>query len=115
MTIEVEYGQIRSVEELGRIARAHRKQRKLTLERISGLSTLSLRFLSEFERGKETAEIGKVLKALGILGLEIIVQPRSGRLNMHRAALVATPKTKPALEASSQLKVKRRKPKEEGV
>ncbi len=30
------------------------------------------------ERGKETAEIGKVLKALRILGLEIVIQPRGG-------------------------------------
>lgn len=31
---------------------------------VSGLVNLSTRFLSEFERGKETAEIRKVLKAL---------------------------------------------------
>jgi hypothetical protein len=37
-----------------------------------------MRFLSEFERGKETAEIGKVLKALRTLGLEVIIQPRGG-------------------------------------
>jgi transcriptional regulator with XRE-family HTH domain len=56
--------------------RAHRKQRGLTLETVSGLGNLSIRFLSEFERGKETAEIGKVLKALRTLGLEVIVRPR---------------------------------------
>lgn len=72
----IPYGTIRSVEELGRLARAHRKQRRLTLEAVSGLGNLSPRFLSEFERGKETAEIGKVLKALRTLGLELIVQPR---------------------------------------
>lgn len=73
---EVDYGRIETVEELGRLARAHRKNKGLTLETISGLGNLSPRFLSEFERGKETAEIGKVLKALRILGLEVIVQPR---------------------------------------
>lgn len=73
---EAQYGAIRSAEELGRLTRAHRKQRKLTLETISGLGNLSTRFLSEFERGKETAELGKVLKALRILGLEVVVQPR---------------------------------------
>lgn len=72
----VQYGAIRSVEELGKLARAHRKQRKLTLETISGLGNLSTRFLSEFERGKETAELGKVLKALRTLGLEVVIQPR---------------------------------------
>ncbi len=72
----VQYGAIQSAGDLGKLARIHRKQRKLTLETISGLGNLSTRFLSEFERGKETAEIGKALKALRTLGLEVIVQPR---------------------------------------
>ena len=71
-----EYGIIRSVGELGRIVRAHRKNRHLTLETVSGLGNLSPRFLSEFERGKETAEIGKILKALRTMGLEVVIQPR---------------------------------------
>ena len=54
----VQYGAVRSAEDLGKLVRAHRKQRKLTLETISGLGNLSTRFLSEFERGKETAELG---------------------------------------------------------
>lgn len=73
---QVQYGAIRSAEDLGKLVRAHRKQRKLTLETISGLGNLSTRFLSEFERGKETAELGKVLKALRTLGLEVVIQPR---------------------------------------
>ena len=73
---QVQYGAIRSSEDLGKLVRAHRKQRKLTLETISGLGNLSTRFLSEFERGKETAELGKVLKALRTLGLEVVVKPR---------------------------------------
>lgn len=73
---DIPYGTIQTVEELGRLARAHRKQRKLTLDTVSGLGNLSPRFLSEFERGKETAEIGKVLKALRTLGLEVIIRPR---------------------------------------
>ena len=72
----VQYGAIRSAEELGKLVRAHRKQKKLTLETISGLGNLSTRFLSEFERGTESAELGKVLKALRTLGLEVVIQPR---------------------------------------
>jgi transcriptional regulator with XRE-family HTH domain len=60
---------------LGTLARAHRKNKQLTLNTLSGLSNLSIRFLSEFERGKETAALGKVLKALKILGLEVVVRP----------------------------------------
>lgn len=81
---ETMYGVIQSPEQLGRLARAHRKQRHLTLETVSGLGNLSPRFLSEFERGKETAEIGKVLKALRTLGLEVSIQPR-GRAAPMRA------------------------------
>ena len=58
--------------------RAHRKNKGLTLETVSGLGNLSTRFLSDFERGKETAEIGKVLKTLRTLGLDIVVRPRGG-------------------------------------
>lgn len=79
MEKETPYGSIQSAEELGKLARTHRKQRKLTLETLSGLGNLSTRFLSEFERGKQTAELGKVLKALQTLGLEVIVQPRQNK------------------------------------
>ncbi len=70
------YGRIQTAEDLGQLVRVHRKGKGLTLETVSGLGNLSTRFLSEFERGKETAEIGKVLKALRTLGLEVIVQPK---------------------------------------
>lgn len=73
----VHYGAIRNAEELGKLTRAHRKSHAITLETVGGLANLGQRFLSEFERGKETAEIGKVLKALHTLGLEVIIQPRS--------------------------------------
>jgi len=72
----ISYGRIQTAEDIGHLARAHRKGKGLTLETVSGLGNLSTRFLSEFERGKETAEIGKILKALRTLGLEVIVQPK---------------------------------------
>ena len=81
---DISYGAVQTAEEVGRLARAHRKQRRLTLESVSGLGNLSMRFLSEFERGKETAEIGKVLKALRTLGLEVIIQPRGRATPAHR-------------------------------
>ncbi len=70
------YGPVESVQELGRLVRARRKRHRVTLKTLSGLSRLSMRFLSEFERGKETAEIGKVLKALHNQGLEMVIRPR---------------------------------------
>lgn len=76
---EVFYGTVRTAKELGSIVRFHRKNRQLTLAMVSGLGNVSPRFLSEFERGKETAEIGKILKALRTLGLEVVIRPRGGQ------------------------------------
>jgi len=75
-----QFGVIRSVSELGQIMKSYRKKRGLSLEKVSGLINLGTRFLSELERGKETAEIGKVLLALNSLGLEISIQPRGYNL-----------------------------------
>ena len=71
---------IKSSEDLGQYIRAYRKSEGITLETASGLSNVSTKFLSEFERGKETAEIGKVLKVLTALGLNVIVQPRKSHV-----------------------------------
>ena len=75
-TSNLHYDRIKTVAELGNVMRSYRKSQHLTLEKVSGLSNLSMRFLSELERGKETAELGKALQALNNLGLEIIIQPR---------------------------------------
>lgn len=85
---KIQYGVVRNAKELGRLTRAHRKSRGIPLETVAGLGNLGKRFLSEFERGKETAEIGKVLKALNTLGLEVIIQPRNVQ---GKAKLKASP------------------------
>ena len=87
---DISYGRIQTVEDLGQLVRAHRKGKGLTLETVCGLGNLSTRFLSEFERGKETAEIGKILKALRTLGLEVIVLPRGTGINSPACSTHAT-------------------------
>ena len=68
---------LRSTKELGQAIREYRKSRHLTIATLSGLANVSPRFLSELERGKETAEIGKVLKVLQTLGLDIVLNSRT--------------------------------------
>lgn len=68
--------QIKNTHELGVLIRAFRKSQHLTLETVSGMCNVSMRFLSELERGKETAELGKALSILSQLGLKIIIAPR---------------------------------------
>lgn len=70
------YGLVRSPQELGRVARQERKRQDLTLDQVYSVSGLTTRFLSEFERGKPNASLGRVIRALQILGLELLVLPR---------------------------------------
>ncbi len=70
------YGRISSIDQVGKLLRQRRKQRNLTQGDVSEISMLSVRFLSELERGKETAEIGKVFQYLQQLGLDLYVVPR---------------------------------------
>lgn len=74
--ISPKFGQVKNSKELGTLIRAFRKSQELTLERIYGVTKISTRFLSELERGKETAELGKVFNALNKIGLEVYVHPR---------------------------------------
>jgi len=62
--------------EIGRILRQKRKSQGLTLEQVAQHCGLSIRFISEVERGKPTAEIGKVLYLLGAVGVDLFVNTR---------------------------------------
>lgn len=46
------------------------------MEKLSRFADVSMRLLSEFERRKETAEIGKAVDVLQFLGLEAVIAPR---------------------------------------
>ncbi|MFT7461179.1 MAG: y4mF family transcriptional regulator [Planctomycetota bacterium] len=71
--------QIRRVQtpkELGQALREYRKSRRLTQDTAASLSNVSTNFLSDFENGKPTSEIGKVLSTLNTLGIELYLAPR---------------------------------------
>ena len=61
-----------------------RKSLGITLHRLSGLTGIGFRYLSELERGKETAEIGKALRVMRSLGLQIAVAARGYANNGSR-------------------------------
>lgn len=62
---------IRTPDDLGIAIRAARKSQRLTLEQLSGLSGVGIRFLSELERGKPTVQLGKALAVAHLLGVEL--------------------------------------------
>jgi transcriptional regulator with XRE-family HTH domain len=69
--METEYLQkeINTIAELGSFLRKKRKKMGLSLQEASGICDVGIRFLSEIERGKDSAEIGKVLQVIHRLGL----------------------------------------------
>jgi transcriptional regulator with XRE-family HTH domain len=70
------YGRVRTPKALGELARQERKSQGLTLDKIYTVTGLTTRFLSEFERGKPNASIGRIMDALQALGLEMLILPR---------------------------------------
>ena len=78
-------GRLRTAAQLGALFRTERKRRGLTLADVYDATGLSTRFLSEFERGKENASVGRVLRALESLGLEVLVLPRATSQRVLRA------------------------------
>ena len=61
---------------LGNAIRLRRKELKYTQGYISEITGLSVSFLSDLENGKPTAEIGKTIEVINLLGLDILVEAR---------------------------------------
>lgn len=59
------------IETLGAFVRTQRKERRLTQLEVAELADVSDRFLRELEHGKPTAEIGKVMEVLAVLGYDL--------------------------------------------
>ena len=68
---------IDDVETLGGLIRDARKAQGLTQQEFADVAGVGVRFLSELERGKETAEVGLVLKVLATAGYDLIAEHRS--------------------------------------
>jgi HTH-type transcriptional regulator / antitoxin HipB len=61
---------------LGALVRARRRSLGLTQTELTGVAGTSLRFLSELERGKETAQLDGVMRVLHALGLALVARSR---------------------------------------
>jgi len=64
---------------LGRAIRAKRRAIGLRQADLAALAGVGERFLSELENGKATAEVGRVLRVLQRVGLEVWIAPRGER------------------------------------
>ena len=68
--------QVTNAAELGAVLRARRKEKGLTQTQLAELCAVSLRFVSEVERGRTSASIGLVLHLCTRLALDVVVEPR---------------------------------------
>lgn len=64
---------MQTVNEIRLVALSKRHELGLSQDQVAALAGVSRKWLSEFERGKATAELGLVLRLLNGLGLEIAV------------------------------------------
>jgi len=62
---------ITSAQELGLLIRATRKNQKVRMDDVAGSAGVGPVFVREVERGKETVQLGRVLKLLAELGIEL--------------------------------------------
>ena len=63
---------IENTRDFGRAVRAARKEAGISQTRLAEMSGCSQRLVSEIERGKKTAEIGKALKLLEALNVPLV-------------------------------------------
>ena len=61
---------------LGEAIRKRRKELGYTQTYLSDFTGFSVSFISDLERGKATAEIGKTIDLINLLGLDLEVEKR---------------------------------------
>ncbi|HLH96369.1 MAG TPA: helix-turn-helix transcriptional regulator [Xanthobacteraceae bacterium] len=60
---------------LGRLVRETRRALGLTQPKLALSAGVGVRFLVDIEKGKPTAQIGKILRVLAALGIELQLSP----------------------------------------
>ena len=68
---------LRSAKDLGRVIRDERRRQGMTQSELAGLADVGLTFLSQLENGKDSAEIGKALQVMTMLGIDVDASPRT--------------------------------------
>lgn len=62
---------MKTTKDIALLIKTERKKQNLTQSELAGLCNVGLRFIVDVEAGKETCQIGKVLKVLDVLGINL--------------------------------------------
>lgn len=65
---------VTQVEVLGAVVRLWRERRGFSLRETARQAQVGARFLSEFERGKPTVELGRAMQVIDSLDLELVIR-----------------------------------------
>ena len=61
---------------LGAAIRRRRVELRLSQSELADVARTTLRFISELENGKTSAQLAGVLRVLAALGIELVARPR---------------------------------------
>lgn len=67
---------VTTMTELGVLIREERLRQKLTQIDLAGISGVGITFISQLENGKETAEMGRAIRVLTMLGIDLYAERR---------------------------------------
>ena len=67
---------VTTMAELGSLIREERLCQKLTQTDLAGISGVGITFISQLENGKETVEMGRVIRVLTMLGIDLYAERR---------------------------------------
>lgn len=70
---------IATVKEFGEIIRNKRKSLGYTQAYVASVSGLSISFISDLERGKQTIELGKAMLLASLLGMDVLLNDRGNK------------------------------------
>lgn len=68
------HSKVRDAKDIGELLRRARKRQGLTQQELADLVGVGVRFVSEVERGKGSAEIDRVIELLRGVGIDVFLQ-----------------------------------------
>lgn len=95
--------QVNSIAELGMLVRATRRAHGLRLDDVAGSANVGAVFVGDVEHGKETVQMGRVLKLLDELGIRMIVDvPQAAMPEFDKLQRVGLKPRKPRRKENMQ-------------
>lgn len=70
---------VRTALDVGQMVKRQRNDMNLRQLDVAGLANTGNRLIVDVENGKPTVQLQKVLDLLDILGLEVVIQPKTSR------------------------------------